>query len=358
MKSYLSIINIFFLFILYSCSDEKRAIYVLCDKGVSGEYELRWEIYPEPDNTPIHIFSSNNDSLFPLEPSSVANSDDYIAVMNIPDTSSRQFFKVKVNKCYSGIISNRFFDFDSIQNFRDIGGYYTTNNRQVRWGKLFRSGNLKRITRKDSIELEKLHVRTFIDLRARDASFEDVNPIHIDNYYRLPIGYNSFENITKRIQQNHFMRGDAVIYTQDLYKDIIENSSNELATFFDYLCDESNYPVVYWCFFGKDQAGLATYFILRALDIPSETIEEDYMASNKGIKKPRLMKGIDTLSEAGQEALTLISNTDVAYLHYALSCIRKRNGSVENYMLNELKLTPEKRKKLQDILLYPDTTQR
>ena len=357
MKPYLNILIVFFPFFMNSCNEEKRSIYVLCDKGLKGDYELRWEIYPEPENTSINIFSSNNDSSFPTEPTAVVNSDDYIAVMNITDTTARQFFKVKVRKNYSGIVSNRFFDFDSIQNFRDVGGYYTSNNRQVRWGKLFRSGNLKRLTERDSAELQKLNIKTIIDMRAKDASLEAVNPIHADNYYRLPVGYSSFEIVATKIQKNHFMRGDAMIYTQDLYKDIIENNTEELAQFFDYLCDESNYPITYNCFFGKDQSGLVTYFLLRALDIPAETIEEDYMASNKGIKKPRLMHGIDTLTEAGQEALTLVSNTDVAYLRYALSCIRKKSGSVEEYMLNDLRLTPEKRQKLQDILLYPDTAQ-
>ena len=34
-------------------------------------------------------------------------------------------------------------------NFRDLGGYATNDGRRVRWGRLFRSGHLSNLTKKD-----------------------------------------------------------------------------------------------------------------------------------------------------------------------------------------------------------------
>jgi protein-tyrosine phosphatase len=133
---------------------------------------------------------------------------------------------------------------------------------------------------------------------------------------------------------------------------MVNNFTNEYAAFFDYLCNEENYPIVYHCYLGKDQSGLATYFLLKVLDVPMDEIEDDYMASEAGIDRLKLIKGVDSLSESRQEAFTMLTKTDVAYLRYGISCIREKSGSVEEYMTNELKLTPEKRKKLKSILLY------
>lgn len=350
-------IHIFFLliFILFisSCGKKKRSISVVCEEGLKGNYEIKWDIYPEPTDARVDIFATDNDTVFFSNPTVVARSDDYIAVVNAPDSASRQYFKLKVEGISSGIVSNRFFIFDSIQNFRDIGGYYTVDNRQVRWGKLFRSGLLSKATERDLEKIKKLHIKTNIDINMQCGNNIKSNPLQLPNFYCLPIGHSGFELIAPKIQENRFLRGDAVIYMQDFYKDIVENSSDEYSRFFDHLCNEANYPIVYNCYLGKVQSGIATYLILRALDVPTETIEEDFLASNKGIDKHKLGYNVDNLSESGQEAMTLITNTDVSYLRFALACIRKKYGSIESYMEKELKITNEKKQKLRQILLYP-----
>ena len=337
---------------LCCCTSSERSISVVCDKGNRGDYEIKWEIYPEPANTPVYIYSSNNDSIFFDTPTVTAQSDDYIAVINMMDSLNRQYFKIKVGDYTSGVISNRFFLLDNIQNIRDVGGYYNSQGRQVRWNKIFRSGSLMGIGQNDRQALNNLQIKTVIGLRARDATEVQEKSDSI-NYVRLPMSYSSIEMITYKIKNERFLRGDAVIYIQDLYKDIIDNETENMAKLFDYLCDESNYPIVYYCYFGKDQSGLATYFLLRALDVPMEDIEDDYLASNQGIRKILLEPDGKELSEIGQEALTLITSTEISYLRYALSCIRKKSGSVEEYMTKDLGLTQEKRNKLKKILLYP-----
>lgn len=169
---------------------------------------------------------------------------------------------------------------------------------------------------------------------------------------RIPIAYNGYNSISQKVMEGRFLRGDAIIYTQDTYKDMINNFASQYAEFFDYLCDENNYPIAFHCYLGKDQSGLATFFLLRALDVPMDIIEDDYMASDMVIDRTKLVRNADSLSESRQEAFTMLSRTDLAYLKYGISCIREKRGSVEDYMLHELKLTPEKRKKLKAILLH------
>lgn len=305
------------------------------------------------DNTPVEIFISDNDSIFPSVPQLYANSNDYIAVIkDTVNVDKRKFFKLKIAGTTSDIVSNRFFELDSIQNFRDIGGYITSDNRYVRWGKIFRSGSFFKMTSHDSTELNNLGIKTVIDLRSADANRQNIRKFENVNNIRIPVTYNSYSSIAQKVMDGQFLRGDAVIHTQDTYRDMVNNFADQYAGLFDYLCDEANYPIVFHCYLGKDQSGLATYFLLKALDVPMDEIEIDYMASEIGINRARLVKGADSLSESRQEAFTMLMKTDLSNLRYGISCIRKKSGSVEEYMLKELKLTPEKRKRLKEILLY------
>lgn len=348
-----TLLIIFSGLLLHSCATQS-SLTAYCEKDAKGNYILRWDLYPDLDSVQVDIYVSDNDKVFPPSPSVVTNSNDYIAIIKKVTEASptRKFFKIRVGNILSDVITNRFFELDSIQNFRDIGGYATNDSRRVRWGMIFRSGALSRMTDNDALEIKNLGVKTIIDLRSKDSQKPYNNQYKVDNYYRLPIGDNGYSSISKKILDGRFLRGDAIIFTQDSYRDMINNFAEEFATFFDYLCDEKNYPIIYHCYLGKDQSGLATYFLLKALDVPDEIIEDDYMSSRTGIDKSKIVKGADSLSERRQEALTMMTKTDLANLRYGLACVREKSGSIEDYMLKELKITPEKKKKLKGILLY------
>jgi protein-tyrosine phosphatase len=104
---------------------------------------------------------------------------------------------------------------------------------------------------------------------------------------------------------------------------------------------------------GKDRTGLAAYFLLKALDIPNDVIEDDFLLSNECINKYLLVNGGENaLSEKMQEAMTMIAKSDASQLRFAISCMKKKSGSVDAYMTKELNLTFEKRTNLKRILLY------
>jgi protein-tyrosine phosphatase len=60
----------------------------------------------------------------------------------------------------------RHIDFESVPNFRDLGGYRTRNGRAVAWRRLFRSAALHSMSRPDIARLkEDIRPRAVIDLR-------------------------------------------------------------------------------------------------------------------------------------------------------------------------------------------------
>lgn len=337
----------------YSCSDT-TSIEALCERDAQKNYILKWEIFPEMDKTPVDIYVSDNDSVFPTSPFMTVNSSDYIAVISEPkeEQHTRKYFKLKVGGVFSDVITNRFFEADSVQNFRDLGGYESLDGRSIRWGRIYRAGSFKSLSWNDIKLVSRLKVKTLIDIRPEDAIHKNQEELQIVKNIRIPIACDGYEYVTRRIADGNFKRPDAVIYMQDRYKNMVEDYTDAYSKLFDHLCDENNYPIIYYCYLGKDQTGLATYFLLKALDIPSDIIEDDYKISENYIDRTKVVKDADSLSEPIQEAWTLLTQTDLSYLKYALSCIREKSGSIDNYMLNELKLTPDKKEKLKRILLH------
>src|ERR1044071_6002471 len=58
-----------------------------------------------------------------------------------------------------------FVDFSRVFNFRDLGGYETTDGRAVRPGLLFRADNLGGLKEEDRERFAALGIRTIVDLR-------------------------------------------------------------------------------------------------------------------------------------------------------------------------------------------------
>lgn len=326
-----------------------------CEKDKKNDYILRWEVFPEVDNEKIDIFVSDNDTLFPKEATLVTSLNDYITVIKANDNRAREFFKLRVNQTLSGVITNRTFEMDSVLNFRDLGGYFTASNRQLRWGRVYRSGSLNRLSKSDEAILKSLNIKTIVDFRNEEQAERRPDRLKVENNILLPIEVGNFDVVKERIVEGSFLRGDAIVYTQDLYRNSIENQSAEYAAFFDILSDEDNYPILFHCVLGKDFSGLASYFLLRILDVPMDVIEDDYLLSNFSIDKSKITRGTGQMTENMQEALTMITKADISYLKYAISCIRKKSGSVDEYMSHELKLTPEKRARIKKNMLYANS---
>lgn len=342
-----------FMSVLLGGCTEHTSISFSCEKDKKDNYVLKWEVFPEKDSAKLEIFASDNDSVFSKSPTKTMHVNDYIAILNPAEDVVREFFKLKVGRTTSGIISNRVFEMDSVQNFRDAGGYFTKSNKQVRWGKIYRSGSLSRLTERDSYILNGLQIRTVVDLRSDRHAERSPDLFTAQNYISLPINVNNFDQEVKtQILEGRFLKGDAHIYTQDCYRVIVDKYAEQFARFLDILSDENNYPVIFHCGYGKDRTGLAAYFLLKALDVSDDTIEEDFLLSNQGIDRMVIMKEGEGLPESMRDAITMLSTADLSQLKYAISCMKKKSGSVEDYMQKELKLTSDKKAKLKEILLY------
>jgi protein-tyrosine phosphatase len=323
------------------------------EKDTEGDFLLKWEVSPDQEGN-IEIYSSLTDSsLNSFTPVTSRKITDQVMKLNPTGSGLREYFILRTGGVYSGVVANRTIDMNLIKNFRDIGGYFTTDNRQMKWGQIYRSGNLSNATLYDQEKIRRLNIRTVIDFRSERTARTYPILLHPTiRKFALPLMPMDAQKLDEQLEDEQFDRSDAIRYVQEEYVNIIENHKTQFGEMFDILANDSNYPILLSGSLGKDGVGLATYLILYAIGIPQSSLEEDYMLSNRLIDPGMVEIDARNLSEPLQEAVTAMLTVNRAYLNYAIDHIKLKYGSVDNYLEKELRVTSGKRNLLRKYLLY------
>ena len=89
-------------------------------------------------------------------------------------------------------------------NFRNIGGYETTDGRFVRWGLIYRTGVLTHLQPSDFTYLSQFGIRVVCDFRTHqenEQAAEEWIPDSVAARISLPIGTDDGKNGTASFQQ-------------------------------------------------------------------------------------------------------------------------------------------------------------
>jgi protein-tyrosine phosphatase len=324
------------------------------ERNTDGDLLLKWEVSPDQEGN-IDIYVSETDtSLDNFSPVASARIADQVLRINTSAMESRQFFFLRTPAAFSGIVTNRMIDTQGIKNFRDTGGYFTMDNRQMKWGMIFRSGDLSSATLSDQTKIRQLGIRTIVDFRSTRTARNFPILLHPSiRIVSLPLAPMDMQRIYNQLENNNFNRSDAIRYMQEMYVEIIENHKTEFSDMFDVLTNESSYPILLTDGLGKDGVGLATFFILYAIGIPENVLLDEYMFNSQELTDA-IKTTIDgqPYSESMQEAITAMLSVNRAYLNFAIEHIRQVYGSIDNYLEYELRVTSGKRSLLRRYLLY------
>jgi len=223
----------------------------------------------------------------------------------------------------------RHLDLEACFNFRDIGGYGTADGRVVRWGQVFRSDSLHRLTSADCRELAALGVRTVVDLRSteelgegRYAAADEVA------FHHVPL----FE-------------GDALPFTPtahdgpeppdgEVYLAIAHDDFGATAVVAALECiARGEHPVVFHCAAGKDRTGLVAALVLTLCGVPDDAIVTDFAFTES--RMPEIIARHTERAEgtardaevAGQQY-----GAQAATMHTVLESVRDEFGSVDAYV--------------------------
>jgi protein tyrosine/serine phosphatase len=168
--------------------------------------------------------------------------------------------------------------FEACFNFRDLGGYPTADQRHIRWGTIYRSDTLHRLTVADVEVFRALGLRTVVDLRSSTE---------IDQYGRLGISDAglTWHNVPMldNVQLSPRDPSDPLLVLPpedsspgEGYVRIAEEFAASIAATFRIMGGEGALPAVFHCTSGKDRTGIVAALMLDVLGVSDEVIASDY----------------------------------------------------------------------------------
>ncbi|MDR0748950.1 MAG: tyrosine-protein phosphatase [Tannerellaceae bacterium] len=337
---------------LSACSLHTPEIQTLCLRDEIGNYIIKWETNPPLEGVMTLYVSDTPGRFDKSAPVSDTDIREGITRYVTNDNITRKYFLLSFNDKYAETVAARFVPMDSVPNFRDLGGYASYGNKKkIRWGKVFRSGKIERLSPRDSIKLNKLGIKTIIDLRTEEE--QAASPAsHTARIIHIPVSNGKWDGILARIDEGRARKGDGVVFMQDLYIQYVEEEKEQFGKALAVFEEKDNYPVAISCSLGKDRVGFLTALLLAALDIPEEVILNDYLATNDFLRLNRFNARVQGLDPDAQQTLTVILSANPAFLDLAFRKIKKEYGSVKEYLTNELHFSEYGQNKLKEILLF------
>lgn len=307
---------------------------------------------------------------------------NFVAVERIaahlqPEKQLQRFYKVSsqiASKQNPADIMSRWplpFNFSHVSNFRDLGGFKTTNGRRVKPGVFFRCANPCDIT-SDAMEYmtQRLHVSKVFDLRSTAEAKEHgaIKGIEVEN---LPL--NDHQSLAPEDLAKHYqgLLLSPYMFPQ-AYLVITRNSAPRLKTFFQYIIDgkcDSQHAVLFHCAAGKDRTGILAMLILAILGVDDDTISREYELTALGLKTEQ--KLIDMMEKRGDVFYEMLGSRELAKEYNVDPKIMCRNvlsskyeamrlfidkfnaeyGSVERFFLNTLGFEPKDIETIRNTLL-------
>jgi protein-tyrosine phosphatase len=259
---------------------------------------------------------------------------------------------------------SRLLNIKSIINFRDLGGYASSDGRTVRWRRVFRSGDLSRFARKEQPLVSSLELSTVIDLRSVEE--RALGPSRWYDEERrpeivlLPIGGSAADwssNLSRQLQEGGFTRAELDAIFIEMYASVPIENTAEYRAMFEQILRSDAAPILIHCTGGKDRTGIAAALILAALDVPRETIMQDFMLTNEALDVPLLAKMLAQIfsqesdRQISARALEPMLIVQPIYLETAFAAIDAHYGSLDNYLRVALGMTAGRRAELQAAML-------
>ena len=232
-------------------------------------------------------------------------------------------------------------------NFRDLGGYPAANKKHVKWGHIYRSADVSKLTDNDLATLSNLQLTTVCDLRGPDEL--KTNPDRLPtgiNYINLPAG-------SEKVQSNlnyATMNRDSLM--NSFYGATTHLKAKYKPMFEQLLVLPNDKSLMFHCTAGKDRTGMGAALILSALGVDKKYIVADYAATNVFWKDTR-EKMLQSMAknDAAMTAMKPMLAANPTYINTFFATIDKQYGSMDKFLEKEMELDKEDIKKLKKLYL-------
>jgi len=292
-----------------------------------------WKLYAGPSVDEINfsqpIAEGKDSGTFPL---------------NIP-TDIRSYFVAETEEG-KAILADKHLPMSGGYNFRDLGGYRTTDGKYVKWGKILRSDDLHKLTDEDLGYLSSIPLASIVDFRSEDEMKQapDKDPKSLKQNYKYSISPGNLMAAISADRHNITeMKADSLM--MGMNELLVADSAciDQYRKFFELLQDDSKVPLMFHCSAGKDRTGMGAALVLFSLGVDEQTIMDDYLLSNKYLANKYAKY------KAEYPAMTPLFEVKAAFLQAGIDRIKKDHGSVENYLTKVLNVDI---KKMREKYLY------
>lgn len=250
-------------------------------------------------------------------------------------------------KVASGLINIK-----KVSNFRDMGTIVNKQGRFVSRGKFYRSGALNKLRKSSFAAFKDLGINTVIDLRT-DKEIQ-IKPDHLPreiayyNYQGYSDSQDMFTKTRKDVLKGRITPQMADSLVTEFYGLYLTQNPSEIKRIISTILDNPE-PVLFHCSAGKDRTGMIAALVLSILQVDREIIFQEYLLSNNFREKQvaQRMKqakaGKVIFPNINYQVVETFSWVKPIFLQAMFDSIEQKYGSVDNYIENELKITPLKR---------------
>jgi len=211
-------------------------------------------------------------------------------------------------------------------NFRDVGGHRTTDGGRLRPRHLFRSDSLAEASTADCAFLERVGLRTVIDLRdSEEAALAGRFPGRVPSYLHLPVGNPLHDAPIRWSDPTEVARR---------YFELMAAGSDSIGEVFAVLTDPSAYPIVVHCSVGKDRTGIVVALVLSVLGVDDEDVVADYAMSGLGAARlvSRLRDRLGDDAHLLESVLPVLLSAEPDTMRHFLGLVRAEHGSAHGFV--------------------------
>ncbi len=314
-------------------------------EGNPGSFTIVWRA-PETV-TSVRVFAGTDPDNVGREREVGKGGANSHLVVNMP-AGPRWYFEFVPDTGGALVMTDHRIPLASLPNFRDIGGYRTTDGRWVKMGRIFRSAELANVSDEDFEVLKSLGLKLVCDLRTGDERTrapsrlpEDADVLVANVNGDGPDGLGGQLGDTSDIAALLAERtGEEILDLSNRAYVTSAPARTAYATLFTRLADPSSLPTLIHCTSGKDRTGWAAAALLTLLGVPEDMVMFDYMRSNRALT-PRNRAILASAPPQLAEPMIPLLTAREEYLRAAFEEVTGTYGSIEGYFKEGLGLNDE-----------------
>lgn len=273
-----------------------------------------------------------------------------------PDASRRLYFHCEYASGGRTVVAERCLRIGRVSNFRDLGGYSGADGREVKWGCLYRSGQLSSLDDIAIRQFEQLDIRLVCDFRREEERRGDPTPLRSQSLARvieLEIDPGSHLGFFERIRRGDVDSATLRQFMCDINQELAAEHVATYRQMFMHLLALPEGAALVHCTAGKDRTGFAVAMLLAALGVSVDDIYRDYLLSQIYFDIDSELHRVSKKYSWGGplDEMRPVLEVHHSYLQSAFDVIDNRFGGIERYLVEQLGIDASLQQRLRERFL-------